>query len=298
MFIAIRVPSGARDRGATFDPPAHGRQPGITPFERKLTNRHRRYGRAFRYSAAMTAVSSARRVQRVRHEVRQREVAVARVEPLTPNFVSLTFAGAALAGFSSEGFDDHVKFTFPDAPGGEWLKRDYTPRRFDPVRLELTIEFLLHGHGAASEWARSARPGSPAIIGGPKNSMLIPADYPWRLLAGDATALPAICRNLEELPPGVEAFVLVKLDDPADRRELHSAARLHVEWLTGSDDLPGAVRDLQLPEGEGFAWCAGETADMTRARDVLRHEKGHPLEAMRVANYWKAGGALDDTAEG
>jgi NADPH-dependent ferric siderophore reductase len=296
MFMAVRVPSGVRDRGATFDLQGLRRQPGITPFERKLTNRQRRYGPAFRYPAAMTAVSSARRVQRMRHEVRQREVEVARVEPLTPNFVSLTFAGASLAGFSSEGFDDHVKFTFPDAGGSEWLKRDYTPRRFDPARLELTIEFLLHGHGAASEWARRAQTGSPAIIGGPKNSMLIPADYPWRLLAGDATALPAICRNLEELPPGVEAFVLVKLDDAADRRELRSAARLHVEWLTGGDDLADAIRELRLPEGEGFAWCAGETTDMTRARDVLRHEKGHPLEAMRVANYWKAGGALEDAA--
>jgi NADPH-dependent ferric siderophore reductase len=245
----------------------------------------------------MTAVSSARRVQRVRHEPRQREVEVVRVEPLTPNFVSLTFAGAALDGFSSLGFDDHVKFMFPNADSGEWLKRDYTPRRFDASRLELTIEFLLHGHGAASEWARSAEPGSPAIIAGPKNSMLIPLDYPWRLLAGDATALPAICRNLEELPPGVDAFVLVKVDDAADRRELRSAARLHVAWLSGGDDLPDAVGDLRLPEGEGFAWCAGETADMTRARDVLRHAKGHPLEAMRVANYWKAGGALEDAAD-
>jgi NADPH-dependent ferric siderophore reductase len=298
MFMVVRVPSGVRDRGATFDLQALRRQPGITPFERKLTNRHHRYGQAIRYPGAMTAIPSARRVQRVRHEVRRREVEVARVEPLTPNFVSLTFAGASLAGFSSEGFDDHVKFNFPDAAGGEWLKRDYTPRRFDPARLELTIEFLLHGHGAASEWAHTAQPGFPAIVGGPKNSMLIPADYPWRLLAGDATALPAICRNLEELPAGVEAFVLVKLDDPADRRELRSAARLHVEWLAGSDDLPGAVRDLRLPEGEGFAWCAGEAADMTRARDVLRNDKGHPLEAMRVANYWKSGGALDETAEG
>ena len=36
------------------------------------------------------------------------------------------------------------------------VARDYTPRRFNPQTRELTIEFVIHGTGPATEWA--ARP--------------------------------------------------------------------------------------------------------------------------------------------
>ena len=106
----------------------------------------------------MESPATGRRVRRVRHELRRRELEVARVEALSPGFVAVTFAGEELAGFVSDSFDDHVKLIF-DTGTGEPVGRDYTPRRFDAPARELTIEFALHGHGAASEWARHARPG-------------------------------------------------------------------------------------------------------------------------------------------
>ena len=86
----------------------------------------------------MTQATQQRRVQRVRHELRMREVQVARREQLSPHFVSLTFAGEALADFVSAGFDDHVKFMFED-DDGSIVRRDYTPRRFDAAARELTV---------------------------------------------------------------------------------------------------------------------------------------------------------------
>jgi hypothetical protein len=53
------------------------------------------------------------------------------VERVSPNFVAVAFAGESLADFVSESFDDHVKFMFRDETG-ELVRRDYTPRRFDP----------------------------------------------------------------------------------------------------------------------------------------------------------------------
>jgi len=44
-----------------------------------------------------------------------------------------------------------------------------------------------------------------------------------------------------------------------------------------------------LPDGEGFAWGAGEASAMTAARQVLLNEKQHPTSAMRVAAYWRKG---------
>ena len=135
------------------------------------------------------------------------------------------------------------------------------------------------------------------MIAGPRGSMVVPTDYPWHLLVGDVTALPAIHRRLEELPSDVRAIVLVQVTDDGDRREFESAARLDVHWLTPDDDLVEQVRALALPDAEGYVWCAGESAPMARLRECLLVEKAHPLESMRVASYWKSEGAIAADAD-
>ena len=231
-----------------------------------------------------------RRIERVRHELRIREVLVSQIERLGPNFVSVTFAGPALADFRSDSFDDHVKFIIP-GPTGEPVRRDYTPRRFNVQQQTLTIEFALHGQGAVSDWARQAAVGQSVTIGGPRGSMIVPLDYDWHLLVGDDSALPAIHRRLEELPTGVQARAFVLLDDEGDRRELKSRATLDVQWFDTPEALSAAVQALSLPQGEGFIWCAGEASLMARLRALLLEGKGHPKEAMKVAAYWKPGAA-------
>jgi NADPH-dependent ferric siderophore reductase len=229
-----------------------------------------------------------RRIERVRHELRIRDVQVSQVDRLGPNFVSVTFAGPDLADFRSDSFDDHVKFIVPGTDG-EPVRRDYTPRRFDAQQQTLTIEFALHGQGAASDWARQAAVGQAVTIGGPRGSMIVPLDYDWHLLVGDDSALPAIHRRLEELPVGVQARALVLLGHEDDRRELKSQAALDVQWFDTPEALTAAVQTLSLPQGEGFVWCAGEASLMTRLRTLLLEGKGHPKEAMKVAAYWKPG---------
>ncbi|SFN30822.1 siderophore-interacting protein [Variovorax sp. OV329] len=232
-----------------------------------------------------------RRVQRVRHELHRRDVEVVRVEPMGPHFVAVTFHAQALADFRSDGFDDHVKFMIDDDATGETVRRDYTPRRFDAVRRELTIEFALHGDGPAADWARKAQVGQRALIGGPRGSMIVPTDYDWHLLVGDDSALPAIHRRLEELPAGTRAIVIAQAVEPSARRELASAASLEVQWVENGEAMVQALRALTLPEGEGYAWCAGEAAVMAQLRGVLLAEKQHPKESMKVAVYWKPGAA-------
>jgi NADPH-dependent ferric siderophore reductase len=235
----------------------------------------------------MEVSASTRRVERVRHEIKRREVEVARVVPVGANFVSVTFAGDALADFVSMSFDDHVKFMFADA-AGEPVSRDYTPRHFSNEAGELTIEFAMHGEGKASDWARQAAVGDRAVIAGPRGSMIIPKDYDWHLLAGDATALPAIARRLGELP-GTSRAVVMLMGDAGDRRALASKAQLDVRWVETAEELVDAVQAMPVPAGEGFAWAAGEAATMARLRAVLANDKGMPKEAMRIAAYWKQG---------
>jgi NADPH-dependent ferric siderophore reductase len=228
-----------------------------------------------------------RTVQRVRHELHRREVVVARVEPLGAHFVAITFRADSLAGFVSLSFDDHVKFMFEGADG-EQVRRDYTPRRFDAQARELTIEFALHGEGAASNWARCAQPGDAAVIGGPRGSMIIPPDVDWHLLAGDASALPAMRRRLEELPAGARVIVVAAVGEE-DRIPFAGASGAELHWVEDAAALADAVRALALPPGEGFAWAGGEAAAMRALREVLVAEKALPKEAMRVSAYWKRG---------
>ncbi len=137
-----------------------------------------------------TAATPVRRIQRVRHELLMRDLEVVRVERASPHFASITLHGESLASFRSDSFDDHVKLFF-----GETDRRDYTPRAFDRERRELTIEFALHGEGAACNWASQATVGQRLVVGGPRGSMVIPTDYDWHLLIGDASALPAVHRR-------------------------------------------------------------------------------------------------------
>jgi NADPH-dependent ferric siderophore reductase len=246
----------------------------------------------------MEPLASPSRVQRVRHELRRRELRVSRVEPLGAGFVAITFGGEELAGFVSLSFDDHLKFMAP-GPGHEPARRDYTPRRYDAARQELTIEFALHGHGPASDWARQAAPGQTATIGGPRGSMIIPTDHDWHLLAGDETALPAIHRRLEELPAGTRACVLVQVRSAADERAFDSAAQLQLQWVHTPEAWLAALRALRLPAGEGYAWCAGEARQMRQAREILLQQHALPRHAMRVSAYWKEGAAdFHETLDG
>ena len=231
-------------------------------------------------------MSENNRIQRVRHETRMRDVTVVQVEQLAPDFVSVTFEGESLADFVSSSYDDHVKFV--QQIGGERVMRDYTPRHYDRAARQLTIEFALHEQGAASDWARAVAVGQPAVIAGPRGSMIIPMDYEWQLLAGDDTALPAIRRRLEELPAGVKVQVLVT-GPAASQLDFASAATVELRIVPDAAALVQALRDLALPDGDGFVWFAGEAAVAKQVRDIVFVEKAFPRQAARISAYWKQG---------
>jgi NADPH-dependent ferric siderophore reductase len=246
------------------------------------------FGRCGRASIMTDSTLGARRVQRVRHEIKRRELQVARVARISPHFQRITFAGEALADFISASFDDHVKLILADGSTAPAM-RDYTPRRFDTAARELDIEFALHGDGPAASWAAQAQPGDRATVAGPRGSFVVPIDYDWHLLIGDETALPAVARRLEELPADTHVIVRLAVADPADRRALASAATLDLQWADSDEALIAATRALTLPPGEGYAWCAAEAATAAALRRVLVDDKGHDRHAIRAAAYWKRG---------
>ena len=111
---------------------------------------------------------------------------VTQVETIAAHMVRVTLSGD-LEGFTSLGFDDHVKLFFPDgtknAEGApNMLGRDFTPRRYDPAQDTLEIDFAIHDAGPATRWAAQAKPGDTLALGGPRGSFIIPTTYDWHLL--------------------------------------------------------------------------------------------------------------------
>ena len=253
-------------------------------------------------------MSSVPTITRVRHEIRLRRTTVERVEEIAPKMKRITLKSDELRGFTSLGFDDHVKLFFPtmdgelnlSLPGTEGtaarVMRDFTPRRFDAARGELEVDFFIHDDGPATTWAANAKPGSVLGVGGPRGSAVISLDgIDSHLLIGDETALPAIGRRLEELPAATNALVVVEVEQGFNL-PLSSRAKLDVIWVprTLADGNPGetlisALWALPLIAERCFAWAATETQAVRAIRRYLTEERGFDKRWVKAAGYWQRG---------
>jgi len=241
-------------------------------------------------------VSSAPHVTRVRHELKRRRLSVARVEKMAPTMLRVVLRGADLQGFTSLGFDDHVKLFFPSDPPA---MRDFTPRRFDPHTGELWIDFFLHEAGPATSWASRAAVGDVLDVSGPKGStVLSPDGIDAHIFIGDETALPAISRRLEELPADARALVVVEVEANSAWPALAGSAAIEVVWVARKAGMDGAaqelierLRTLSFPPGRCFAWVALESQSARAIRRYLREERHIEKDWIKAAAYWQRGAA-------
>ena len=237
---------------------------------------------------------------------------MARVEELSPRMVEVTLRGPELAGLAVDEPAASVRVLLPDPgtdrlvvpawTGNEFLLPDgtrptirtLTPRRLDPGAGELAVAVVVHGSGAASEWARAAAPGQPAAVSGPGRGYPVPPHAGAFLLGGDETALPAIGQLLEALPGRAEVAVHVELAAPDARIPLPERAGVDVTWHElPPGEPPGTALVAGVrgaPVGSGtFVWVAGEAAAVQRIRRLLFEERGIPRGRATVRGYWKHG---------
>ncbi len=230
--------------------------------------------------------------------------------------VRVTLAGEELGGLVVEQPAASVRMLLP-SPGSDELVvpqwngnefllpdgrrptiRTFTPWRVDPDALELDVGIVVHGGGAASEWAQSARPGDPAAISGPGRGYAVDREAPAFFVAGDETALPAITQVLDALPAETPVQVRVELGHADGRLELPERAGADVEWrvldagAAPGEALGAAVHDAELVPGTRV-WVAGEAAGVQRIRRYLFEERGIPRAQTAVRGYWKHGRAGD-----
>ncbi|WP_299518904.1 siderophore-interacting protein [uncultured Serinicoccus sp.] len=215
---------------------------------------------------------------------------------------------------------DHVKVAFPHPTTGELtlptvvddrphlpegveqpVARDYTVRAVDdgPDGQDLALDFVVHGSGPASTWARDASPGDTVGLLGPRGSMTEPSGAARYLCLGDETAIPALGRWLEEAPATAPLEVVVQVPGPESVIDLPARDGATVTWLvgTGESDLADHLHGLDPPPGPGdYVWAAGEARAMVAVRRAAReHGIGADGEsALHVDGYWRRGVAGRD----
>lgn len=245
---------------------------------------------------------------------------VLRVQDVTDGMRRVTLGGPQLAAhtadngyvvpeFRSDNFDDSIKLILPQAPGDkpvgptqrdrklDWPaksssspRRTYTVRRFNSQHGELDVDFVLHGSGPATSWASQAQPGDILQIAGPKSTSSQPQGADWILAAGDATALPALSRWLEEWPAGQRGKFFILVDEHSHRQQLPCSDGVEITWLFRSDahTLYDAISSTDWWDGEVFAWVAGESASLKPIRRWLQEAKGLRKHQMHFSGYWKS----------
>lgn len=238
-----------------------------------------------------------------------RRVRVRRVEDLTPRLRRVVLGGDELEELEVDEPAASVRLLLPVdgelvlptwtgnqfelADGRRAPIRTFTPRHLDTAARELTLDIVVHDGGAATDWASSAQVGDEVAVSGPGSGYAIETDAAGYLLAGDETALPAICQLLEVMPPSMPVRVLVEIADDSARLDLPPHPATEVTWLllpegaepgtalvdavAGLDDVPPAV------------WVAGEAASVQRIRKHLFDERGLSRSAATVRGYWKQG---------
>ena len=204
-------------------------------------------------------------------------------EPLSDHLVRLVLDG--VDGFVSTGVpDEWVGLVVP----GQFQVRYYTVRSVDGG--ELVLDVVVHDVGLVTEWAMRDCVGDTVTITEPKSSFAPPADATWLLLVGDLTAMPAMARILEATERrGLSTYVIAEVpDDLAGYLPGHA----DVTWLEppapGQSALARVVEGIDWPEGPGYFWMAGESAQMRAIRKHLMREVGLPTSHYDVMGYWRA----------
>lgn len=237
---------------------------------------------------------------------------VREVLALTPHMIRIVFGGEDLRRFVSSGDpDERLVVVLPRAGERETPApvrqqdgaldyssddepelRSYTVRRWDADKPEMVVDFVRHDGGVAAAWAIQAQVGDVVYLSPANGWYAPPADATWQLLLADLTALPALGRIIEELPAGMRAIAVAEIAEEGDRQQLTSAGDVTYDWVVGGNGhgpsrMLEVLKELELPDGPGYIWFAGEAAESRAIRKYIRRELGWPTERFTIIGYWR-----------
>ena len=258
------------------------------------------------------------RADRARPARPQAVLSVLRRDQLSPHTVRITAGGPGFEALRMNDFTDkYAKILFVDPalgltppydlaalreslpPGRQPVTRTYTLRRADPEGQELTIDFVVHGdEGIAAPWAAQAEPGDLLTMSGAGGAYRPDPASDWHLLAGDESALPAICSALEALPGDARGVAYLETSDPGEYLDAKLPGGVEVVWLhrphPGSQPrlLADAVLGGSWLPGRADVFAHGERESMKAVRAALKSRLGEG-DQLSLSGYWAAGRTED-----
>lgn len=215
-------------------------------------------------------------------------VEVRAVKRLSPSFVRVELGGPLLTelGIVHPWYDQRIKLVFPGTPGvvpdftgadeswfTTWTERPEAERghmRTYTVRdvvgegedTRLVVDIVVHegATGPGNFWALAAAPGDLVATMAPRGGHEY-GGIEWQpspghrlLIAGDETAVPAICVILEQLPTTARGTAFAEVPYAADVQDVDHPAGVEVVWLpregAGHGELlhPAVVAHLGAPD--------------------------------------------------
>ncbi len=240
-----------------------------------------------------------------------RRVAVRRIEDLTPRMRRFVLGSPELDRMVIDEPAASVRLLIPPAVGAAlemptWTGnqfeladgsrapiRTFTPRHLDVAAQDLTIDVVMHGGGAASDWALNTSVGDDVAVSGPGRGYEIATDASTYLLAGDETAIPAIAQLLEVLPQTTRVRVMIEIERSEARLALPTHPNCETEWLENDPGAPPCtalvVAVIAVEDMPEAVWVAGEAAAVQKIRKHLFDERGMSRSEATVRGYWKHG---------
>ncbi len=202
---------------------------------------------------------------------------------ISPHLLRLTLS---VPGLESTGIaDEWVGLVVP----GQFQVRYYTVRSLHDDHLVLDV--VVHEQGLVTEWATGDCEGDRVAITSPQGSFEPTEDPAWLMLVGDLTAMPAMARIAEGLQGRAPRRVRIWAE-VADDLTGYLPDGVDVTWIRppaeGQSRLAEVVEGIDWPEGEGYFWMAGESAQMRAIRKHLMRERRLPSTAYDVMGYWRA----------
>ncbi|WP_280876277.1 siderophore-interacting protein [Streptomyces pseudovenezuelae] len=208
-------------------------------------------------------------------------------EDVTPEYRRLRLTDGGLLAATGVHPTMWARLWFTNA--GKPHQRAYTLVDPDPATGTFDLEFALH-EGAASDWARTAKPGDTIGATVQGTGFEEPAPTPTHVLAiGDPASLPAI-NSLLGVFGSVPATIWFEggagdlpFRTDSDRHEVRRLPRGElVEQVRA--ELPKALADADAP----YVWIACDTRTTRTLSAYVRKELGVPKERTHALGYWRA----------
>jgi NADPH-dependent ferric siderophore reductase len=239
-------------------------------------------------------------------------------ERLSPHTVRITAGGPGFDALRMNEFTDkYAKIIFADPdlgltppydlaalrellpPDRLPVTRTYTLRRANAQRQQLAIDFVVHGdEGIAAPWAAHAEPGDILTMSGAGGAYRPDPGCDWHLLAGDESALPAICSALEALPGDARGIAYLETSDPGEYLDATPPSGIEVVWLhrpePGSQPrlIAGALLAGPWLSGQADVFAHGERESMKAIRSALKARMSDG-DQLSLSGYWASGRTED-----